>query len=132
MQSLRHHLLQRRWPSVWLIGLALLMRIAVPAGYMPTFSGGSVAIELCSDYGPAGMTMHGMAGHHDQKGGHGKGETPCGFSGLSTPSLAGADPILLALAIAFIVATVFRAAPRRRIALPTYLRPPLRGPPTAA
>ena len=110
------------------------MRIVVPAGYMPMFSGHSVMIELCSGYGPIEMTMTmpGMANHPDKKGEHGKGEMPCGFSGLSTPSLAGADPILLATAIAFIIAAAFRPVPASRVVLPTYLRPPLRGPPITA
>ena len=134
MRSFRHHLLQRRWLASWLVGLALLMRMAVPAGYMPMFSGGTVTIELCSGHGPmrTAMAMPGMADHRDKKSEHGKGELPCGFSGLSTPSLAGATAILLALAIAFIIATVFLAVPPRRVALPTYLRPPLRGPPATA
>lgn len=104
----------------------------MPAGYMPMFSGNVIMIELCSGYGPVKMTMAmpGMADHHDKNSEHGKSEMPCGFSGLSTPSLAGADPLLLVLAIAYIVATVFRSAPLTRVTLPTYLRPPLRGPPT--
>lgn len=46
--------------------------------------------------------------------------------------MSGADPLLLALVVAFIVATVFRTvvppAPRQF----TRLRPPLRAPPATA
>lgn len=132
MTSLRHYFLQRRSLALWLVGLALLMRIAVPAGYMPMFSGHSITVELCSGYGPMKMAMSGMASHDGKKSEQGKSEMPCGFSGLSTQALAGADPMLLALAIAFIIATVFLSVPPVQVALPTYLRPPLRGPPTAA
>ena len=108
------------------------MRIAIPAGFMPMFSGNSVTIQLCSGYGPMTMAMPGMADHHDKQGEHGKQDVPCGFAGLAAPSLAGADPILLAIAIAFVIASGFLPIPPRRVALPFYLRPPLRGPPTTA
>jgi hypothetical protein len=134
VQSLRNHLLQRRWLAFWLVGFALLMRMAVPAGYMPMFSGSAITIELCSGYGPVEMTMAmpGMADHHDGKSTPGKGEMPCGFSALSTPSRAGADPIQLALAIIFIVETALLGATLIRITRIERLRPPLRGPPLAA
>ena len=121
---LRHH-----WLAFWLVGLALLMRIVVPAGYMPMFSGNAVTVALCSGYGPMKMAMPDMAGHHGKESERGKGETPCGFAGLTTPSLAGADPILLGLAIAFIISTIFLAASHGPVARPIYLRPPPRGPP---
>ena len=111
------------------------MRVVVPAGYMPTFAGNAVTIALCSGYGPMKMSMPGtagMAGHQDKKSDHGKSDMPCGFTGLSMLSLAGTDPVLLALAVAFIVATTFLMVPPSPVVVPTFLRPPLRGPPTAA
>jgi hypothetical protein len=122
--------MQHRWAARWLIASALLLRILVPTGYMLGFEGGSVNIELCSGYGPMKMTMP-MVGmmHHDQKGDHSKAEPPCEFSGLSAPSLAGVDQILLAIAIAFILITVFRRPDTLGATAPYYLRPPLRGPP---
>ena len=132
MAAVRHHLLQHRWLAAWLVGIALVMRIVVPAGYMPTFVGNSVTIALCSGSGPMTMAMPGMTKHGDTKTEHGKTEMPCGFAGLSAPSLAGADPILLALAVAFIIATALRAVDPRRVELQRFLRPPLRGPPIFA
>ena len=107
------------------------MKALVPAGYMPVRSGGSIVIELCSGFGPEKMTMAmpGMGDHHG-KGDRPRGDAPCGFAGHAPPSMAAADPILLVLAIAFILATLFRMPvswPVRRV---SYLRPPLRGPPT--
>jgi hypothetical protein len=127
---LRDILLRHRMLAVWLAVLALLMKVAVPAGYMIGTEHGSITIELCSGTGPMTMTMQmpGMA-HHDNKSDHGKGEQPCPFSGLSAPSLAAADPILLAIAITFIVATVFRIPDKSVVRAPAFLRPPLRGPP---
>jgi hypothetical protein len=116
--------------AVWLATLALLVKVAVPAGYMIGTEHGTITIELCSGTGPMTMTMAmpGMA-HHDPKSDHDKAEQPCPFSGLSAPSLAAADPILLAIAITFIVATVFRSTARPVVRAPAFLRPPLRGPP---
>ena len=135
MAALRHHLLRHRLLAAWLVAAALLMKVLVPAGYMASVSAGSITIELCSGYGPQKMVveMPGMTHHPDQKGEHSKAEMPCAFSGLSAPSLAGADPLLLAVAIAFVILTVFRIAARPALpGAPSYLWPPLRGPPAHA
>ena len=55
---------------------------------------------------------------------------PCAFSGLGHAALGGADPLVLAAALAFIVLVglaPLRALPARDI---PFLRPPLRGPPS--
>jgi hypothetical protein len=129
---LRHFLLRHRALAAWVLSLALLMKVLVPAGYMIGNSAGTITVELCSGYGPMKMTMAipGMDQHQD-KGDHQGKEMPCAFSGLATPSLAAVDPLLLALVIAFIVATVFRIATFGTVSAPGRLRPPLRGPPTA-
>lgn len=130
-QFFRHH----RLLAVWLILAALLMKMLVPTGYMASPSAGSITIELCSGFGPQKMVaaMPGMAHHQEApEGGHGKAEQPCAFAGLSVPSLAATDPVILALAIAFIVAMAFRAVAARFVMAPAFLRPPLRGPPTAS
>ncbi len=106
------------------------MKLLVPAGFMPGTSAGTIMIELCTGAGPQTIAMALPAtGDHDKQGDHGKGEMPCAFAGLSAPSLAAADPILIALAIAFIVATVFRSVPVVTAPGFAHLRPPLRGPP---
>lgn len=112
--------------------MTLLLKALVPAGYMVGTSGGAVTIEMCSGYGPMKMTiaMPGLA-HPDGKQDRRGKEMPCAFSGLAAPSLAGADPLLLAPAILFIIATVFRAADRTGPPdEPAFLRPPPRGPPS--
>ncbi|MGI4732521.1 MAG: hypothetical protein ACRYFW_12355 [Janthinobacterium lividum] len=138
MRSLRHHLLRHRWLACWIVAAALLMRIVVPAGYMPMASGGAIAIALCPGDGPvpAAMAMAGMTDPHalgdHGRGDHGKAGAPCDYSSLSAPSLGGADAILLALALAFVVAAALRRPAPRRLARLPYLRPPLRGPPAVA
>ncbi|RDE07548.1 hypothetical protein DVW87_06940 [Sphingomonas aracearum] len=119
--------------AVWLLLLTLFMKVVVPSGYMVGAAGGAFSIELCPGYEPQKpMAMPGGE-HHPDTPDHGKAEMPCAFAGLTAPSLAGADPLLLAAAIVFIVRTVFRTASdrepgRRRL----HLRPPLRGPPRIA
>ncbi|WP_156678576.1 DUF2946 family protein [Sphingomonas profundi] len=134
MTALRRHLLRHRLSAGWLIALALMMKLLVPTGYMTSVSAGTITIELCSGTGPmkmtpVRMTMPGMA-HHSGKGDHARPDMPCAFSALAAPSLGGADPLILAGAIAFILLTVFRAAVRPAPPAPAlHLRPPLRGPP---
>jgi hypothetical protein len=118
--------------TLWLVALALMMKVAVPSGWMIASSAESITIQLCSGYAPQqrAMTMAGMVHHPEKKSDHGKPELPCAYSGLTAPTLAGAAPVLLASAIVFITATVFRVAvdPAPAAAWP-YIRPPLRGPP---
>lgn len=131
--GLRHHILgHRRWAAA-LIALALLAKLLVPAGFMPSASAGTVTIELCSGYGveKVAIALPGLPDHH-QHGGHANGDSPCTFSGLAAPVLAGADPVILAIAIAFIMATAFRAPPIIRERQASWLRPPLRAPPIPA
>ncbi|QCB44384.1 hypothetical protein E5673_11835 [Sphingomonas sp. PAMC26645] len=122
--------------AAWVLACALVMKILVPAGFMPVVSGGRVTIEICGGIAPAqkvmapmmAMPMPGMA-HHPGKSDHQEREMPCAFSGLTAPSLAAVDPVLLAIAIAFIVGLVFRVRTAVPITARAYLRPPLRGPP---
>ncbi|CUS45336.1 MAG: DUF2946 family protein [Pseudomonadota bacterium] len=134
MTALRRHFLRHRLLAGWIVAAGLLMKLLVPAGYMPMASGGSIIIQICSGYGPMTMAMP-IPGKEDQSGQdgqQGKAEMPCAYSGLSTPSLAAADPLLLALAVLFVMVAATRAAIPIPAAPPPHLRPPLRGPPATA
>jgi hypothetical protein len=124
----RRLILNHRTLSAWLIACALMMKILVPGGFMPVVSAGAMTIQICAGTAPVKMAMPGMA-HHQDKSDHQAREMPCAFSGLSAPSLAAADMVILALAIVFILGRVFRSKQRSPVAAPAYLRPPLRGPP---
>lgn len=108
--------------------MALAVRVLIPAGFMPTVESGSFTITLCDGYGPATMqmVMPGMQ-HHDDSDHRMQGR--CAFSDLALPGLAGADPIQLAAAIAFILLAAFFAVPAFDLRRARNLRPPLRGPP---
>lgn len=134
MTTLRRLLFEHRLLCGWLVAAALLMKAVVPAGFMPVASGNTLVLGFCSGYGPQTMVMT-IPGKEDRSGSdeqERKHAMPCVFSGLSMPGLSGVDPVLLVLAIAFVVALAIRTA----TAIPTiarvYLRPPLRGPPLFA
>ena len=131
--ALRRLLLTNRALTAALVALALLMKLLVPTGFMPVVRGHSVTVEICTGMGPQTMTMAmpGMA-HKSGKADHSKADMPCAFAGLALPSLAAADPLLLAAAILFVLATAFRAPVARLVQRTERLRPPLRGPPAAA
>ncbi len=133
MTPLRHYLRDRRHFAMAIILLTLLMRLLLPTGFMPEVSAGKITIALCTGHGPAtiDLAMPGSSGHHDQ-GQTAKHDMPCPFASGSTHGLAGADPILLAIAIAFVMALCLRPVAVVRIADAPYLRPPLRGPPLTA
>lgn len=128
-----------------IVVMALLTRMMVPAGYMPMVENGHVVIMLCAEQNPgmgdmpamAGMaSMIGMHADADRSGGHDMPDHDkngsCGFGGLSLASLAAVDPILLALAILFIAATVFRRPQVFHVTAARFLWPPRTGPPVHA
>ena len=108
------------------------MRVAVPAGLMPSIGDhGSIRLILCSGTGPMAMAAT------DPKLLVPKGTAPaqphaaeiCPYASLGLPTMPGADPFVLALALAFIMAAAFRLTPLALDAPARALRPPSRAPP---
>ncbi|MBM7406348.1 MULTISPECIES: hypothetical protein [Sphingomonas] len=147
MTALRRHLLAHRRSAAWLIAAALLMRLLIPTGYMLVASpAGLPTFAMCSGYGavlPAAAAHGAGHGAHDSHATTGSGEQhgqqhdvkeqpPCAFAGVATAALAATDPLLLAIALFFILAAGFRLPVRVPVAASPFLRPPLRGPPTTA
>lgn len=135
MGSFRALIRHYRVAAMLLVVAALCLKAAIPAGMMiathAAHHAKAVTVEICAD----------ASGHEAPRklvipmktapsGSAAKGECP--FTALSLAALSAADPALLALAIAFVIAIGFapvRAIPAR---MSTYLRPPLRGPPAFA
>lgn len=120
-----------RYPALGLlvVAFALAMKVAMPAGFMPVASAGTITVAVCNGSGPMTIAIPSLP---DKPSDDAMKDKPCAFAGLSAPSLAGADPVLLiaAIAFAFLVA-IHRsvpAAPQRA----ARLLPPLRGPPARA
>jgi hypothetical protein len=133
MTALRAFFRRHAALAMLIVVMAIGLRALVPAGYMTSASKTGMTIELCS--GVAGQTMAILlpGAHHSDDGNHKSDRTdsPCAFSGLGGGALSATDPFILAIAIAFIMATVFRHIVTARATPPAYQRPPLRGPPAA-
>jgi hypothetical protein len=126
-----------------LLALWLGVRLLTPAGFMPFFADGSLAIVECPEADGAppaaampdmpGMDMPGMAmpggGHHDGKAGF---HQLCPYA--QAASLAGVDPGAVVLALLILLSAMQRAARTlSALARPaTRDRPPARGPPLPA
>ena len=118
-----------------LVVLALAVKAVVPAGYMISSSGERfLTVTICADASGTPKQMRIAIPDKDQTAGdHSEADDksqPCAFSGLGHAALGGADPLLLAAALGFILLVGFaplRAPPARDI---PFLRPPLRGPPS--
>ena len=133
MQAIRHLLTQRHL-AVLICAATLLLKLLIPTGYMIDSDHGRLTITICSGTAPRAMTMEKPGMHadmpdHGKTKDHGKAEMPCAFSGLSAAMLGATDPIQLAALIAFILALGLAVAILPPPSRPSYLRPPLRGPP---
>ena len=121
--------------SLALVVLALIVRALLPVGFMVSSTAEQfLTVTICADASGTPKQMqiaipakNGVAGDHAPAAEQGQ---PCAFSGLGHAALDGVDPVLLAAAIAFVLLAGF--APQRQPALRdvSFLRPPLRGPPS--
>ncbi|MES2986599.1 MAG: hypothetical protein V4808_01710 [Pseudomonadota bacterium] len=124
MTSLRAIVRAHRGAAALLLAMALLLRVVVPAGFMPSMENGQMVVGVCNSTGPSTVVIDipGLEHKKDvQKG--------CAFSDLSLSSLAGTDPLLIAALIAFMMALGLVFAHQFPPRAPVRLRPPLRGPP---
>lgn len=130
MTGLRALLTRHPSLAAIIVAAALLLRLAVPAGFMPVADHGRILIAICSGTGPATrmIAMPGMA-HHDEGG---AAKSPCAFADLALPALGGADPIRLAELLAFILVAALLLAVAVPAAPAPRLRPPPTGPPATA
>ncbi len=140
MIALRRLSLHHPTLALWLALAALTVKLLVPAGFMVGVVEGRTILQICSGFGPvaaAPMMHHAMADDgvtHAAGAGHGgtghaEAEMPCPFAALAHGSLAATDPVLLSLALAFVLALGFAAVARPPVRRAAFLRPPLRGPP---
>jgi hypothetical protein len=134
MDSLRAFFLQYRSAAILLVLAALCMKSLVPTGYMIGQEGKALTVQICND----ALSDHAIKNialpMKEGSGGSGlkQSKAECPYSAMSMAALSGADPALLALALAFIVALGFAPSPVPAARRALYLRPPLRGPPSLA
>lgn len=114
--------------------LALAMKLAVPAGYMPVAAPGQIMVMVCTAMGPQRVVIDvsgdgsGVPAQPDDAA----ADQPCVFAGLGQALLPSADAVQLAAALGFILALGFVAIALPPLGRIRQLRPPLRGPPRAA
>jgi hypothetical protein len=130
MFALRAFFLSHRSLAALLVAVALCMKALVPAGYMLENQTRSITVQICADSLGQQITKQIEIGQKDD--GKAKSASHCAFSALSHGALGGADPILLALALLFILALAFAPLLPPALKRLAYLRPPLRGPPALA
>ena len=134
MLSLRAFFLRHRLVAILLVLAALCMKSLVPTGYMIGQQGKALTIRICSDAYADHAVKHIAIPMKEGNGGSGAKESKaeCPYSAMSMAALSGADPALLVLALAFIIALGFAPSPVHAARRALYLRPPLRGPPSRA
>lgn len=123
-----------RQRALWLFAaLILLLRAAIPAGWMPQADAGGIRIALCSGSGPIELTLEPDGTYHRDAPAQPASHDPCPFG------LASAQPLDLPSAVALEPpsyaagpepASQARTAPNPRPH--RALRPPVRGPPLFA
>lgn len=131
MNLVRAFFLRYRALALVLVLATLCMKALVPTGFMIGQNSKVLTVQICDDaFGNHAVKQIAIPmkdGSSDSTGKQGKGDCP--FSSLSMASMTGADPALLALALAFILALGFAPTRTSHLKRVSYLRPPLRGPP---
>jgi hypothetical protein len=136
MSGLHALIRDHRTLAIFLVALALFVKVLVPQGFMLGGSQKLLAVQLCLD-GISHQTVQiaiptDGKSQGDGSGHHGKADSPCAFTSLSMASTTGVDAPLLAKALAFILALGFSPVHLVLRGQISRLRPPLRGPPAAA
>jgi len=140
MESVRIFWRSHRMLATLLLAAALLMRAAVPSGYMVSQASGGPLLSLCAGSTNTAaldreaiatlrqlqaITAQNNADHEPAR----EAAKVCPYAVLAHASLPGADPILLEAALAFVLALGFAAAALPALQRPAFLRPPMRAPP---
>ena len=132
MGAMRHFLLIRHRIAFAVIAIALAMKALVPAGFMVETRGHVLTIAICAD----ASSGHGVSKQiiipgkpANGQSAQGKSGEACPFSTLAIAGLSGADPALLAAALAFILLLGFLPVAAPRLVWSRRIRPPLRAPP---
>lgn len=115
-----------------LVVLALLLRVLVPAGWMPAATDSGYAITLCSGMGAVSAWVDAEGKLHKEKPSKAKTDHPCVFSGfgaaIDLPAF-NAGPMLPSLLAGTLLAPLsITVAIGRGLAAPP---PPPTGPPTS-
>lgn len=115
-----------------LVAFALLLRIAVPAGWMPAAAGSGYAITLCTGMGAISAWVDDEGRVHKEKPADAQSDQPCVFSGFSAaldlPALDGTLVVPPLAIVTLFVLPIASVTIGRGLAAPP---PPSTGPPTS-
>ncbi len=132
MRPLRAFLRDHPRLAIWLVVLALCMKVMVPSGFMIGSAGQSLSITICDGQGMAQVKQISLPQPRharDIPGESGKSSDACPYAALGMVALSGTPALLLVVALAFIL---LRGVWPTAVPLPaprSFLRPPLRAPP---
>lgn len=129
MQRLRAFLVRHRTLALAAVLMAFCMKALLPGGTMLTPMGKVLTIALC-DGTTDGHAVREIVVPSKSKPSAAEGKQACAFSALGMISTSGADPALLLIALAFVLALAFAPLPGRSLRTTERLRPPLRAPPS--
>ena len=133
MRIVRAILFRHRSLAAVLLAVALCLKVLLPAGYMIESGDTVLTISVCSAASGQPMTHQIVVPKkHGSDSAKGLAKGDCPYSALSMGALGAADPVLLALALAFILTLGFAPRPMAALRTVARLRPPLRAPPLAA
>lgn len=113
--------------AMLLVCCALVLKAAVPTGFMLGTQGKSLTILVCGDASGEHLTKQITVPGKTE--GTAKTSEACPYASLSFASLDAGFPAFVALAIAFLLLLGFAPVRIPRLAGLTHVRPPLRGPP---
>ncbi len=137
MASIRHLLKVHPRLLALLLLVALAVKVLVPSGYMIAPDTKIFTVQICTGMGMMEKTIEIPVdqGSPDTGKHHGSDDAstkPCSFAGFAQLGLNIIDPVLLTIALAFILLAglQLQSVPEPRAVL--RLRPPLRGPPFTA
>lgn len=132
--GIRNGSLMPRPVALAILGVALLLRVVIPTGWMPAHGADGVTrITLCTGMGAVEAWVDADGAIHDKKP-HGKSsaDQPCAFTGLA---MAGDLPAIAALPAALAPSAAAPPAARSRASIGHGLAappPPSTGPPAFA
>lgn len=111
-----------------LLAMALLVRLAVPGGWMPVLdAAGEVRVAICTGSGPATITLNTQTDGREREL-----RDPCPFGLASAQALALPPVIPLLLPPALPLLLLLPMLVAARLAAWRATRPPARGPPAFA
>lgn len=131
MRTLRQFFRDRPAFAAVLLAAALCLKIVLPAGYMPSSSGGEQIVALCSSSASAGATVKihipGRSGDDDA---FGSARHSCAFAPLAALALDPVPPAIILAALLFVFIAAILRMPLELAAVGAQIRPPSQGPPS--